>query len=523
MTSTGRVSRLRTVLLVTGTVVAAATAFSPAAAGAASTLAPARTVTLATYDGDPAREGYTPTETAIKETDVAEMQPLWSYKAAGTISDQPAVVDGTAYWGDWAGDEHATSAAGKNLWTTSLGQTRAPQCDPSRVGVASSATVGTVNGREVVITGGGAGTVAELQASTGTVIWNTRIAPKIGGFVWSSPLLYNGSVYIGMSSFGDCPLVRSGVFMLNAATGAIEHKFSTVPPGGCLGSGVWSSPALDQAEASLFVTTGNATCTTPLQEAMLKLSLANLSLESSWAIPPSQAVHDSDWGSSPTLFTAEIAGKLVQLVGSADKNGIFYALNAAHLARGPVWEYQIARGGSNPLAGEGSISPASWDGTTLYVAGGSTTVGTVSCAGSVDALDPATGQPLWRDCLQGGPVLGALTEVPGLLFVTEGPDLVALDARNGAQLFAFTDTNETPFYGPATVAGGVVYAGNTDGNLFAWGVVGDTSAGNEASASEALPTWSAVGAAPALRTRVRGRQREARRGPQCFFGSSAHW
>lgn len=441
------------------------------------------TVELATYHGDLGRDGHSP-DTALRAGNVSGLQELWDDHASGAISDQPAIVNGIAYWGDWAGMEHATSATGKDLWSTYLGQTDAPGCNPSAAGIASSATVGTVNGTKVVITGGGAGDLDELRASTGAVVWETRIAPAKGGFVWSSPVLYDGSVYIGMSSFGDCPVVASAVLMVNAATGAIEHEFSTVPVGGCLGGGVWSSPAIDPAENALFVTTGNTTCVTPLQDAMLKLSVSSLALVGSWAVPVGQRVSDSDWGSTPTLFSAEIGGQLVQLVGSADKNGIFYALDTTALARGPIWEYQIAEGGGDPQNGNGSIAPATWDGTSLYVAGGNTTVGSSTCLGSVDALDPATGQPLWRDCLQGGPVLAALTSVPGVVFSTTGPDLVALEASDGAQLFEWTDPNHTPFYGPAAVSGVVVLAGNTDGNLFAWAVPWELSVRSQSGSSD---------------------------------------
>jgi len=427
------------------------------------------TTLLATYHTDLQRQGYAPKETTINATNVASLTQLWTAtaNASSVISGQPTVYNGVAYWGDWSGDEHATSAAGKSLWATPLGTTYHAGCDPTRAGIASSATVGIVNGTRVVVTGGGNATVDELNASTGKVVWDTRIGTQDDGFVWSSPTLYAGSVYVGLASFGDCPLVASGLFMLNAATGAVEHEFKTVPTG-CLGGGVWSSPAIDSTENAVFVTTGNTTCSTPLQEAMLKLNASNLSLESSWAVPAGQRVNDSDWGSTPTLFTAEIGGVIVPMVGSADKNGIFYALNRGDLAKGPIWEYQVATGGDCPQCGNGSISPAAWDGTTLYVAGGSTTVGSTSCAGSVDALDPATGQPLWRYCALIGPVLGGLTEVPGLLFATEGSELLALYARNGETLFSFGDPSTQVFYSGPTVAGGVLYAADTDGTLFAF-------------------------------------------------------
>lgn len=117
------------------------------------------TVELATYHGNSERQGYTATGIAITTTNAAKIRASWMYSAGGnTISDQAVVYDGIAYWGDWSGDEHATSASGKNLWSTSIGQTNDQQCSPNPVGVASSATVGTVNGQLYVITGGGAST-----------------------------------------------------------------------------------------------------------------------------------------------------------------------------------------------------------------------------------------------------------------------------------------------------------------------------------------------------------------------------
>src|ERR1700724_1160765 len=79
-------------------------------------------------------------------------------------------------------------------------------------------------------------------------------------------------------------------------------------------------------------------------------------------------VQNSDFGSTPTLFTATINGNLTSLLGVANKNGIYYALKRDALGSGPVWEDTIANGGQCPECGDGSISPSAWDGTTLYAA-----------------------------------------------------------------------------------------------------------------------------------------------------------
>jgi hypothetical protein len=58
----------------------------------------------------------------------------------------------------------------------------------------------------------------------------------------------------------------------------------------------------------------------------------------------------------------------------------------------------------------------------------------VRCQRSLQALRPGTGGISWRDCLKDGPVIGAVTAVPGVVFAGEGPDFKAFDANTGATL-----------------------------------------------------------------------------------------
>lgn len=425
---------------------------------------------IATFHGSLARTGYTPTGIGIDRSDLTRLALEWEYPSTSVISAQPTVVGSVVYWGNWSGDEYATTAAGENLWSTNLGTTVDRSCDPDEAGVASTAAVGTVGGSPRVFVGGGAANVVSLDATTGAVLWDVRIGPLQHSFVWDSPALYDGSVYLGLSSFGDCPLVRGRVIRLDAATGA-QLASNYLVTKSCRGAGVWSSPAIDAAAGVLYVTTGNASCTTPLQNAVLELNSETLRVESSWQIPPADWVSDSDWGSTPTLFAAEIGGRSVAMVGSAAKNGVFYALERASLSRGPAWTYRVAAGGDCPQCGDGSISPAAFDGARLFVAGGRTTVGANHCGGSVDALAPATGTPIWRDCFAGA-ILGPLTEVPGVVFATPGDELVGLDTATGATLFRFTDPDRAVFYGGATVEGNRLVVGDTAGNLFQFALTG---------------------------------------------------
>jgi polyvinyl alcohol dehydrogenase (cytochrome) len=286
-------------------------------------------------------------------------------------------------------------------------------------------------------------------------------------------MVYQGKVYIGMASFGDCPTVQGQIFQLDAATGNILHIFSVIPDG-CTGGGVWSSPVIDPQSGALYISTGNAdTC--PLSvgysSSMLELRAADLSLVDFWKVPGPDCVIDCDFGAAPTLFTAPMGGSGRSMVGVAHKNGLYYAFIRDAMSDGPIWIASIAVGGSDPEQGEGSISPSAWDGTRLYVAGGNTYINGNFCSGSVRALDPATGNFLWEHCLTNGPVLAPVTVVPGLVIVEEGTTVDVINATSGKTLFTYTDSNDgSVFNGAASVSNGVLYVGNFDGNLYAFGL-----------------------------------------------------
>jgi hypothetical protein len=155
----------------------------------------------------------------------------------------------------------------------------------------------------------------------------------------------------------------------------------------------------------------------------------------------------------------------------ANKNGIYYALDEANIANGPVWETQVATNGDCPQCGNGSISPSAWDGTNLYVAGGNTTINSQSCQGGLRALNPATGAVRWAQCMTEGPVLGAVSAIPGVVAVDEGTALWLMATADGHSLFKAVDNSKNSFYYAApTISNGVVYAANSNGNFFAYGL-----------------------------------------------------
>lgn len=431
-----------------------------------------------TYLMNNARHGYNSSETIINQTSAPNLKLHWTHSTGGAISTQPVEANGLIYWGSWDGYEHATDLNNAKVWAINLGQTTDTSCNPPTVGVASTATIGsvTINGTatSVDFVGGGNGNFYALNATTGAIIWQTPLGSSPSHFLWSSPALYNGSIYEGMASFGDCPLVQGQLIQMNATTGQVQHIFNTVP-NGCTGAGVWGSPTIDTAHNTVYFATGNAdnTCPTaePYSTALVELNVSDLSFINYWQLPSAERVPDSDFGTTPTLFHATINGVSHELVGMQNKNGKYYTFDRANIGTGPLWRATIAVGGACPQCGQGGISPSAWDGKTLYVAGGNTTINGSSCQGSLRALNPATGAFLWEHCLSSGPVLGAVTAVPGVLAVGQGTYLMVVAASTGQTLFRYQDTNSgSLYYGAASISNGVLYIGNQDGLLSAFGL-----------------------------------------------------
>ncbi len=431
-----------------------------------------------TYQFNNAHQGFNPTETLINPATAPNLKLHWTHTApGGQISTEPVVANGMIYWGSWDGFEHATALNNAFVWATRIGVTTDNSCNPPSVGVADSPTVATITigttPTPVVFVGGGNANFYALNANTGAIIWHTPLGSSPSHFLWSSPAVFNGSVYVGMASFGDCPLVQGQMIQMNETTGAIQHVFNTVP-NGCTGAGVWGAPTINETTGQLYFVTGNpggCSQSESLSTSIVRLNASDLSFVSSWQVPASEQVPDSDFGSTPTLFTATINGVQTDMVGVPDKNGTYYAFNQTLIHVGPVWRAHLASGGPCPQCGNGSISPSAWDGKTLYAAGGGTTIGGVGCKGSLRALNPATGAFIWEHCMKDGPVLGAVTAVPGVVVANEGTFVIVVNATTNQTLFRFHDTHSGSFFvSGASISNGVIYVGNLDHNLYALGL-----------------------------------------------------
>jgi outer membrane protein assembly factor BamB len=378
------------------------------------------------YLDGPSHSSYNAAATSITPAGVTagDLQPVWQWSApastnagTNTFLASPTVVDGVVYIGAQDGMFYAVSEATQQvLWSDYLGlDTAKGDCGPAALGITSTAAVVTdpATGDLTVYVFGPNGTLYALNAATGATVWTAQVdtpsSTENDYYSWGSPLVVNGDVYIGTASDCDNPLVAAGLAEYNQSTGAQVAFWHSLPTGQ-VGASIWSSVAA-LSDGDIIATTGNGQDPTgqPLyDESIVKLSGSNLERLGYWALPPSQQVSDGDYGGSPTLFTATIDGKSTPMVGACNKNGVYYALNQNDVIAGPVWQSTITV--PYPGGAEECDSAAIWNGTSLIIGGGApTTIGGTSYLGSVQALNPDTGKPLWQTGIPGF-VVGTPTE-----------------------------------------------------------------------------------------------------------------
>ena len=418
------------------------------------------------YCGSLSMDGNADGERILSPESVPNLQLLWSQKLKGAVATAPSVAQGKVYVGDWGGFEWALdSASGDVIASVDLGTTTSTNCNPSIVGISSSPVI---EGNVLYLAGGDDGFYA-LDVDTLKIIWRQSLGDNsaAGGYYgWCSPAIAGGKVLQGISSNCDNPFPRGALASLDRTTGEVLQTTYFVPED-LVGGGIWTSPAVDTDHRKIFVTTGSADSFLDGDAfSMVRLDLDTLLIEDRWKLPANpDETWDADWGSSPTLFT-DAAGR--ELVAAGQKDGGYYAFDRNNLAGGPVWVASIAIKGAVPQNGEGTLSTAAFDGTTLFVGGGRPPDSVDdSVLGAVTAVSPVDGTILWRHTFN-GPVIAPVSFANGVVFAVGGKSVVALDASNGAVLWSFE--MKSAGFGGVAIARGHAFIGDLFGNVYAFGI-----------------------------------------------------
>jgi polyvinyl alcohol dehydrogenase (cytochrome) len=470
----------------------------------------------------------------INPETVSKLKVKWTFKAAGDISATPAVVDGEIFVPDWGGMLNKIDAqTGKSIWSVSVGALigigadagAGPKDTPAGVVARDTPIVigdsvifgvnrGNVNGL------GPLAIVAAVDRDTGALKWQTQVDAHPTGHIASSPVYDRGKVYVGVSSGEEfyaglpvlqhvnypCCSFRGSVVALDAFTGKLVWKTYTIEdsayfingtPSGFSGAAVWSTPTIDRARRSLYVTTGNNysapadVTTVPAGdhlESILSLDLETgaikwarrMTLGDVWNLyiylttGPSSGGPDWDFGSSANLFQARIDGVWRDVLGAGQKSGIYWAVDPD--TGSDLWNRPVGPGGHlGGIHWGTAVDPrhvyvgVNNDTGTPYTLGGSgPQAGQQTKVGSWAALDPSTGNIQWQVAnpamtapLLGASVNGPLSAVNGVVFggsMDAQGTMFAFDGATGAVLWSF-QSGATVYGGPA-VADGVVYWGN---------------------------------------------------------------
>jgi parallel beta-helix repeat protein len=285
-----------------------------------------------------------------------------------------------------------------------------------------------------------------FDASTGRPVWNSTT----GNWIVSSPAVANGRVYVGSDD--------GRVYCLDAATGTQVWNYST-------GSPVSSSPAVVDGKVYVGSYDNKIYCldaATGLQ---------------AWNYTTGGTVY-----SSPAV----IGGKV--FMGSEDNK--VYCLNAASGMQ--VWNYTTGSVvDSSPAVVDGKVyvgsndnrvycldaatglqvwnyTTGNWVGSSPAVANGRVYVG--SDDGRVYCLDAATGTQVWNYSTGSGVSPSSAAVAGGKVFVgSSNHNVYCLDAGTGTQVWNYT-TGSVVYSSPA-VADGVVYVSSEDGSVYAFGNV----------------------------------------------------
>jgi polyvinyl alcohol dehydrogenase (cytochrome) len=170
---------------------------------------------------------------------------------------------------------------------------------------------------------------------------------------------------------------------------------------------------------------------------------------------------DYDFGSAPNLITFQGASGLTTILGAGQKSGIYYALDPA--TGNELWRTQVGPGSSLGGIEWGSAS----DGKRIYVgivnfyglsySGGS--------AGSWAALNPETGAILWQRPVPNNSIaLGPLAVANGVVYAPSmdgtpnAATMFALNAADGSTLWSFA--SGASVIAGATIVNNTVYWGS---------------------------------------------------------------
>ena len=441
------------------------------------------------------------------------LTPTWVFETGGDVSATPAVDGQQVYAPDWAGNLYAVDRrTGQAAWSTKISDYTGIEGDKARATPAVTDTALFLGNQGPF---GGGGTMMAIDKNTGAPLWQTQVEDNPAAIITQSATVFDGVVYVGVASLEEtyaafipgyeCCSFRGSMVALDASTGTILWK-TYLAPEGYPGNAVWgSSPAIDTKRKSVYIATGNnydvpddvlacvaaagddpaakQACLPPDDhfDSIVSLDLGTGAIKwatralpfDAWTVGctfgsgnncPEPAGPNHDFGQAPALFTAKSGpGKGTELVGAGQKSGQYWALDPD--SGEVVWVTQAGPGG---VAG-GLQWGSAVDGARVYTANANSGAvewtlpgGETTTAGVWSGLDAMTGEVLWQTAPPaGGGASGPATTANGVVFgcaLDAKGHMYALDAASGEVLWSFASGGSC--LSGAAISNGSVYWGS---------------------------------------------------------------
>lgn len=438
-------------------------------------------------------------DAGLPRDQVSRLKLKWAFGIpdAKSVIGQPMIAGGRVFIsGDTRQVYSLDAATGCQYWSFKAEDDvrNSPTIGPGRSG-HSSLYFGDLKGN-----------VYAVDAANGELLWKIAADSHPKTRITASPKLYEGRLYIGVSSLEEvgsadlgypCCTFRGSVLALDANTGKQIWKTYTIAEAakpthknskgtqlwGPAGGGVWNSPTIDVKRHALYVGTGDAYTDPAAKNTDSIMALDLTSGKVLWSVQdlggdawivgcdvtpkpencPASMGPDHDFGASPILKNLPngksvlIAGQKSGTVWAHDpdrKGAVIWKVETAEKAAG--FAGQIVWGGAADdqnayfgLSSGGVVALSLADGARKWFA----------------PLEPATGRARGRE--------SAISVIPGVVISTGWDGVVrALASADGSVLWeydtakSFETVNKVAAKGGSmggpgpVVAGGTLYVGS---------------------------------------------------------------
>jgi alcohol dehydrogenase (cytochrome c) len=454
-----------------------------------------------TYSGGYAGWRYSPLK-QINVGNVAHLAVQWVFQTGivGGFETTPLVIDGVMYLTGSSNHAWALDArTGRALWhyQRSLPEKIPLCCGRQNRGLAALGNrlfLATLDAH-----------VMALDAKTGNVIWDVEAEDYRKGYSFTvAPLAVKDKIIVGVA--GGEYGIRGFIDAYDAQTGKRAWRFYTIPEPGEPGNDTWHADSWKSGGAPAWLTgtydpelnliywgTGNPgpdlygderKGDNLYSDCVVALDADTGKLKWHFQFTPHD-VHDWDATEIPVLINAEFDGQKRKLLLHANRNGFFYVLdrtNGKFLKAKPFAKVTWASGiapdgrpmvlaGSDPTPEGSYVCPGvggatNWFSPSYNPATGLLYINTVErCEkyftspqryreghlffgsanqskpgekgwGALRAIEPRTADTRWEFKYYAAPWAGTFSTAGGLVFAGNGEgNLIAFDARSGKELW----------------------------------------------------------------------------------------